>query len=203
MYYQRSANIFIPSPKKIVIPIFLYHSSMSLSTYHIFCFSHRKFCWTMSLDNVCFKVYRWENSKSMVTLRLCFGVNRSGPNTSSITKYKCYRALGQLHGPCLRTTPRLHSILIIMCLFISSCMDREIFRYFFKSHICLICYTSCFSINTLFWNLKARLTHHSLLEMVIIRDGEISLCPSLKYVISCQDVSCFSITSSPSPTHVR
>ena len=53
------------------------------------------------------------------------------------------------------------------------------------------------------WILKARLTRHSLLEMVIIRDDEISLFPSLKYVTSCQDVSCFSITSSPNPTHVQ
>ena len=66
---------------------------------HLFCLSHRKTRWTMSLDNVGLKICLLGYSDSMVTLTFFLGVNRSGPRMSSTTNHKIYRALGQLQGP--------------------------------------------------------------------------------------------------------
>ena len=67
---------------------------------HLFCLSHRKTRWTMSLDNLCLKIWLLGISNSMVTLTFFFlRANQSGPETSSTTNHKFYKTLGRLHGP--------------------------------------------------------------------------------------------------------
>ena len=66
---------------------------------HLFCLSHCKTPWTMSMNNVSFKICLLRTLDSMVTVTFfSFGVNRSGPGTSSTTNRNFYKALGRLHG---------------------------------------------------------------------------------------------------------
>ena len=95
-------HLFFPKKhfiQKIII-IFLRHGPYLLLPEHLFCLSHHKTCWTMSMDNVGLKMCLLGTSYFMVTLTLYFlGVNRSSHGTSSTTNHKFYMALGQLHGP--------------------------------------------------------------------------------------------------------
>ena len=66
----------------------------------LFCLSHHKTCWTMAMYNVGLKICLLGTLNSMVTLSFFFfGVNRSGPRTSSTTNHTFHRALGRFHGP--------------------------------------------------------------------------------------------------------
>jgi hypothetical protein len=53
----------------------------------------------MVMDNVVPKLCHWVLELHGHCDIFFFGINRSGPGTSSIANYKCDMALGQLHGP--------------------------------------------------------------------------------------------------------
>ena len=67
---------------------------------HLFCLSHRKTCWTRSVDNVVLNNTSLKTSNSIVTMTFfSLGVNWSDIGTNSPTNHKFYRALGwSLHG---------------------------------------------------------------------------------------------------------
>ena len=58
--------------KENIITIFLCHGSLPFSSDHLFCLSHRKMHWTMSVDNVGPKICLLGTSNSMVTLTIFF-----------------------------------------------------------------------------------------------------------------------------------
>ena len=88
---------------KYIIATFLYHAlpPCLILFEHLFGLSHRKTCWTMSMDNVGLKICLLGASNSIWgSLRHFFlGVNWSGRGMSSTTNHKFYKASGQLHGP--------------------------------------------------------------------------------------------------------
>ena len=68
---------------------------------HLFCLSHHKFRWTMSVNNVGLQIYILGSLKlhDYSVIFSLFGVNRSGPRMSSTTNHNFYRAMEQLHVP--------------------------------------------------------------------------------------------------------
>jgi hypothetical protein len=66
---------------------------------HLFCFSHRKICWTMSVNNVGLCLLGTLNSMVALTF-FSLGVNQSDPRIRSTTNHKFYKTLEQLmvHG---------------------------------------------------------------------------------------------------------
>ena len=78
----------------------------------LFCLSHRKIHWTVSMDNVGLKrMYVFWGLQTPWSLWHSFpGVNWSGPETCSTTNHKFYRTLGQLHDPWYKQPLNNHNI---------------------------------------------------------------------------------------------
>ena len=76
---------------------FLYHETLPLKkkVEHLFCLSHQKTWWTVSMDNVILKICLLGTSNFMVTVPFFPWCNHG---TSLKTNHKFYRALGRLHG---------------------------------------------------------------------------------------------------------
>ena len=80
---------------------------------HLFCLSHCKIRWTMSVDNVGLKIQLLGTSNSMVTLTFFLGVKWSGPRTSSTINHIFYRTLGWLLDPWHKQPLIIHIILAV------------------------------------------------------------------------------------------
>jgi len=66
---------------------------------HLFYLSHRKICWTMSVDIVGLKNVFWGFRTPWSLSHVFLGVNQHGPMTNSTTNHIFYKAMGRLHGP--------------------------------------------------------------------------------------------------------
>ena len=64
-------------------------------TYHISCLSHRKTCWTMSVEELGLEICSFGPRPSWSLCHFVLGVNQNGPGTSSTTNQ---------HSQCLGTT---------------------------------------------------------------------------------------------------
>ena len=67
---------------------------------HLFCLSHHKTRWTMSVDNVGLKIGFLGDLELHDHSNIFFlGVNRSGLKTNSIANQRLYRTLGRVEQP--------------------------------------------------------------------------------------------------------
>ena len=89
------------SAKKNIITSSLCHGPLFFFLLeHLFCLSHCKTRWTMSVNNVGLKIRLLQTPYSMVILTFSsLGVNRTNHVTSSTANHRLYRAWGRLHGP--------------------------------------------------------------------------------------------------------
>ena len=95
LLFPRKIKIKIISNKLFYISL---HGPVPFLLEPLFCLSHCKTCWTMSLDNIGFKCVFWGPWTPWSLWHFFLGVNRSGPKMNSTTNHKNYRALGRLHG---------------------------------------------------------------------------------------------------------
>ena len=98
---------------------------------HLFCLSHRKICWIMSMDNVGLKICLLGTSSSMIILTFFLGVNQSGPRLSSTTNYKSYMALGWLRGPWCKDPLRDSHVYLSLIRLMSStlcCISKSMMK---------------------------------------------------------------------------
>ena len=73
--FDHSLVFIFCSPKYIplenIITSFLCHGLLPFLLEHLFCLSHRKTCWTMSVNNVRLQICLLRSSNSMITLSFC------------------------------------------------------------------------------------------------------------------------------------
>ena len=79
------------------------------------------------MDNASVKICLMGISSSMVTMTFPISVNQNGPDTSSTTNHRFYRALGRIHGPWCKQT--LTQLAIWLCRAIYYCQIVYVHGY--------------------------------------------------------------------------
>ena len=93
------SSSFLPPKKFYLHQSLLYHSSTFFLLEHLFCLSHRKTRWIMSIANVGLKICLLGTSNSTITLTFFPWCKPKWSQDEFNSQSQILQGMGQLHGP--------------------------------------------------------------------------------------------------------